>query len=432
MELQNARTIFGWMGWGRAKFNFGAWTGLLIVIGFLLPVSPALAGKPGQEATITEAEPTTAVEAYDIGVAKLENGDLKGAEAAFKKSGQMAGKLGIDFAPPHEGMAWVMLKKKKLAEADFEGRTATELDPTWLRGWLVLGKVAEYEKNDELALVYYERGLAIDLTDQELGAAAMDVLRRTGREQQALTLENRQRAAQQAAASRGRAGTMPPGPPVENGMPDVVADGGESARDATPAAPEPFPKARQRLAPFRAPDDPPDSPALLAVFEQDVFTRGALAVLITGNGKGSLSKALDAQSGELDGAFRPPSDVGGRPEAYAINRALTMDLMATLPDGSFRPYQPVTRQTLSLWAEETIARLRGNSKVFSLYKGTPSPFSDLKSTHYAFNAARIAVDLKLIQPDPDGRFDPDRPVSMDEGVAAVRNFVPALMGKAKE
>ncbi|TPW09759.1 MAG: hypothetical protein FD129_2103, partial [bacterium] len=87
---------------------------------------------------------------------------------------------------------------------------------------------------------------------------------------------------------------------------------------------------------------------------------------------------------------------------------------------------------LSLWAEETIARLRGNSKVFSLYKGTPSPFSDLKSTHYAFNAARIAVDLKLIQPDPDGRFDPDRPVSMDEGVAAVRNFVPALMGKAKE
>lgn len=417
MELQIARSIFGGSRSHRAKFMTGIPLALLMTFGFSSKNLQAWAAGSEGEVKITEAEPTTAVEAYDLGSAKLQMGDLKGAEAAFKKSGQLAGKLGIDFAPPHEGMAWVLLKKNKLVEAGFEGRTATELDPAWLRGWLVLGKVAEYEKNDEMALVYYERGLMIDLTDEELGAAAIDLQRRLGREQGALALEKRQRAAQRAEAGRGSPTTpMTEAPPAP----------------AEEAEPDAFAEARRRLAPFRSEDAPLDAPALLAVFAGPTFTRGALAVVITGGGKSSLAKALDAEAGVIEGSFRTPDDVTGRPEANWINRALMLDLMETLPDGSFRPDQPVTRQTLSLWAEETIARLRGNSKVFSLYKGTPSPFTDLKSTHYAYNAARIAVDLKMIAPDADGKFDPDRAVSMDEGVSAVRNFVPALVGAGGE
>jgi len=425
MELQNARTILGGLPDHRAKFIAGAPVALRLMLLLSLFATPVRASEPGSGVRMMEAEPTTAVEAYDLGVAKLELGDLKGAEAAFKKSGALAGKLGIDFAPPHEGMARVLLKKNKLIEADFEGRTATELDPAWLRGWWVLGKVAEREKNDEMALVYYERGLLIDLTDEELGSAAVDLLRRLGREQGALALENRQRAAQRAEAGRANPemAVRPTAAATEPVEPDTPAEYAE---------PDPFANARRRLAPFRSDEDPLDEPALLAVFAQETLTRGALAVLITGNGKSSLSKALDAEAGLLDGSFRTPNDVTGRPEAYWINRALTQGLMETLPDGSFRPDQPVTRQTLSLWAEETISRLRGNSKVFSLYKGTPTPFSDLKSTHYAYNAARIAVDLKMIAPGPNGEFEPDRPLSIDEGVAAVRNFVPALVGARGE
>jgi len=77
-----------------------------------------------------------------------------------------------------------------------------------------------------------------------------------------------------------------------------------------------------------------------------------------------------------------------------------------------------------------IARLRGNEKVFDLYRGSESPFTDMKSTHYAYNAARIVVDLKMVTPEA-GAFEPDRPLSMDEGVAAVQRFVPALAGAGR-
>ena len=137
MELQNARTILGGLPDHRAKFIAGAPVALRLMLLLSLFATPVRASEPGSGVRMMEAEPTTAVEAYDLGVAKLELGDLKGAEAAFKKSGALAGKLGIDFAPPHEGMARVLLKKNKLIEADFEGRTATELDPAWLRGWWV-------------------------------------------------------------------------------------------------------------------------------------------------------------------------------------------------------------------------------------------------------------------------------------------------------
>lgn len=368
---------------------------------------------------MSAAEPTTAVEAYDLGHALLLAGDVKGAEAAFKKSGQLAAKLGIDFAPPHEGLAWVYLKKKKVPEADHEAMTATELDPTWLRGWLVRGKVAEYEENDELALAWYERGLTFDPTDEELGAAAKDLLLRLNRPQGAKAIEDRQRAAR-LAVEKARM----PAPSAVAGSIPVPAD--SAARGAE--GPEAL--ARRRLEPFLGDEVPSDNPALLAVFSQETLTRGALAVLITGNGRSSLSKALDAESGVLDGAFRTPKDVAGRPEAYWINRALSLDLMTKLPDGTFRPDEPVTRQTLALWAEEMIARLRGNSTVFKLYRDTESPFSDLKPTHYAYNAARIVVDLGMVTPT-EGRFEPDRPVTMDEGVAAVQRFVPALAGSGR-
>jgi hypothetical protein len=422
LPLQNARTNAGAKAARRPIATIAA---VILALAAATGTAAARADDPPTPPVMSTAEPTTAVEAYDLGHALLLAGDIKGAEAAFKKSGQLAAKLGIDFAPPHEGLAWVYLKKKKLTEADFEATTATELDPTWLRGWLVRGKVAEFEENDEMALVWYERGLTFDATDEELGAAAKDLLLRLNRPQGAKALEERQR---EARRERDRARAARPAMPGAIAVPSDSAAGavGAGGTSAT-AAGGPEALARRRLEPFLGEDLAAATPALLAVFSQETLTRGALAVLITGNGQGSLAKALDGEAGVVDGAFRTPKDVAGRPEAYWINRALSLDLMTKLPDGTFRPDEPVTRQTLALWAEEMIARLRGNSKVFKLYRDTESPFSDVKATHYAYNAARIVVDLGMVTPT-DGAFEPDRRVTMDEGVAAVSRFVPALAG----
>jgi hypothetical protein len=120
-------------------------------------------------------------------------------------------------------------------------------------------------------------------------------------------------------------------------------------------------------------------------------------------------------------------DIGGRPEESWIGRGLRVGALEPLPDGTFQPDQVMRRLALALWLEETIERLRNDRRVFSTYRGQPSPFADLPDTHYGLNAARLAVELGLLAPRADGRFAPDEPVAMGEGVAALRRLPAVLM-----
>lgn len=354
----------------------------------------------------------SAVEAYDLGASLLDAGDLKGAEAAFRKSFDMAKKVGIDFAPPHEGMARVHLAREKLAEARYESQVATELDPSWVRGWLVRGLVAEQEGDDEVALAWYERGLIVEPTNEDLGKAAVALFERLGRTAEASRLAARQRKLRIESGKE-----VAPRPPA--GQPEHAATLSEV--EAGPQG-----RARRRMAQFFAEQPTPEDPALLAVFAESLLTRGALAVLATADGRSSLSRLVGGAPDDIESQFRSPGDVAGRPEAAWINRALLNGVMEALPDGGFHPDRPVTRQTFALWVEETIARSRRGSDVFRLYRGQPSPFSDLPNTHYAYNAARIVVDLGLIAPRQGSRFALDEPLTLDEGIVALKNFVPAL------
>jgi hypothetical protein len=174
----------------------------------------------------------------------------------------------------------------------------------------------------------------------------------------------------------GKPAAPPPPPPAAAGPAPATAPGDETRRKLEPF----FPGRTDRL---------PEP--LLAVMSGPVLTRGALAVLLTGDGRSSLAKGLESSMADEPGRLRPPEDVESRP-----------------------------------------ARLRHSEEVFGLYRGEPSPFPDLADGHYALNAARIAVDLDVIVPLPDGRFAPDQPLTMDEGIHAVTRLVPALAGDAAE
>jgi hypothetical protein len=426
MDLHFARTIAG---------RFVVLAVLLGLSGLPGPPAVVPAGARESPPRLADTPVGSAVEAYDLGASLLAAGDLKGAEAAFRKSFAMAKKLGIDFAPPHEGMARVHLAKEKWAEARFESQVATELDPSWVRGWLVRGLVAEKEGDDEVALAWYERGLMVEPTNEELGGAAVALLERLGRTGEAARLVERQR---RLRATRGeeshlgsRGGSGAAGSTPATGAPGEMrtpAAGGEAAAGEGAG---PHGVSRRRLATFFAEQPAPEDPALLAVFAESLLTRGALAVLATADGRSSLSRLVGGAPDDVESQFRSPEDVAGRPEAAWINRALLNGVMEAFPDGGFHPDRPVTRQTFALWVEETIARSRRGNEVFRLYRGQPSPFADLPNTHYAYNAARIVVDLRLIAPRAGGRFGLDEPLTMDEGIAALKKLVPALAAEGE-
>lgn len=367
----------------------------------------AMAREKPRPLLIVDDRGESPVELYDQGVALLARGDDKEAEKVFRRSMSLARRSGIDFAPPHEGLGRVLLKRGKLAEAYLEADHAAELDPAWSAAFWVLGQIAEREKNDEMALVRYQQGLGRDPNNSEIRAAAAALLHRMGREREASEVES----------------AMPRPRPRPSGGAPAPADSAASA---------PFEAARERLRPFFPENSAQLGNPILAVMSGPLLTRGALAVLLTADGRHSLARGLESSMADLDNSGRPPEDVDGRPEEGYIVRALMLGVLETLPDGLFHPDDPVTRQALALWVEETIARLQHRDDVFRLYRGEPSPFPDLPDGHYALNAARVAIDLGLIRQVDGGRFAPDRPLTMDEGIGAVLRLVPALAGRSGE
>jgi tetratricopeptide (TPR) repeat protein len=412
MEMHSARlTSTGRAGRFLSRRPFG----FVMVLGLsgAALLGPGCAGRPHEKTTLVlDTEGTSAVELYDLGVSQLLAGNLDRAEEAFRSSLAVARKSGLDFAPPHEGLARVLLSRNDLEKAELEARYAQELDKFWTPVYWVLGKLKERDGDNEMALAHYERGLVSSPGDPELTEAAADLLTRMGREREAVELRKRGHAAP-GGSSTGRQS------PRTTAKPPAGSPHGLSDLET---------RTRILLQPFFPDTEEVLTPRLLAVFQQDFLTRGALAVLITGDGEHGLAGAL-ARSSITEGTITPPADTQHRPEDAWIDKALAMGLMETFPDGTFRPDQVMTRLTLSLWIEETIARLRNDRRVFDLYRGQKSPFPDIPDGHYGLNAARVAVDLGLLKAGLNGAFGLEKSVTVAEGVHAVSRLGPALLGQ---
>lgn len=382
--------------------------GGLVAAGLVLLLAPA--GATGKEPRLAlESETRSPVTLYEIGVSRLVLGDLEGAETSFRLSLGRATAIGIDFAPPHEGIARLLLARGKLDAARFEALAAIELDRTWTPAYLVLGKIEEREGNPETALAHYQRGLVLDPVNDDLSAAAVELLRKMDRDREATDLEERVRRLRARAAVS--APTATPG-----GAPQLPASTAPAAPAEAPPVDSLTAATRTALRPFFPEVVEKLSPRLLAVFQQPRLTRGALAVLAVGDGDHGIGRLFERSAGSRDGADQPPEDTRGRPEERWIHRALAGGVLETLPDNTFQPDQSLTRAALALWVEEMVERVRRDPGVFSLYRGQPSPFSDIPADHYALNAARLVTDLKLLPPVAASRFGLDDPVSVSEGI----------------
>ncbi|MEE3234554.1 MAG: tetratricopeptide repeat protein [Candidatus Latescibacterota bacterium] len=98
--------------------------------------------------------------------------------------------------------------------------------------------------------------------------------------------------------------------------------------------------------------------------------------------------------------------------------------LGLFPDGNFYHEDRLTRVQCSLIISFLMEHLSANKVGFQKYIGTKSTFPDLKSNHYAYAAASLAVDLGLLQLEDirTGNFDPFGTISGIEALNIIRRL----------
>ena len=120
-----------------------------------------------------------------------------------------------------------------------------------------------------------------------------------------------------------------------------------------------------------------------------------------------------------------PPDAAGHPLRQDIALVLELGVkgLERMPDGTFRPREPLTRAEAAMIWEDVIVRATGDKALATLYVGGASPFADLASDHPAFNAAVLATTRGIMDAGArSGRFEPLGPVSGADALLSVKRL----------
>ncbi len=152
---------------------------------------------------------------------------------------------------------------------------------------------------------------------------------------------------------------------------------------------------------------PPKLAALRAFSREPFLTRGALARLMnTLSFPRSTPENLPIMTDILDHPWRDE-----------IIGAVRAGMLTPYPNHQFKPEGLVTRAELA----DTLHRAAVALGIHATKRGR-SPLADVPASNPLLDRIEFAVDAGLLPADRDGFFDPSRPVTGEEGWAAVRRF----------
>lgn len=120
-----------------------------------------------------------------------------------------------------------------------------------------------------------------------------------------------------------------------------------------------------------------------------------------------------------------PPDAAGHPLRQDIALVLELGVkgLGRLPDGTFRPDEPLTRAEAAMVWEDVVVRATGEAGLATRYVGGASPFADLGSDHPAFNAAMLATTRGIMGAGArSGRFEPLGPVPGADALLSVKQL----------
>ncbi len=93
------------------------------------------------------------------------------------------------------------------------------------------------------------------------------------------------------------------------------------------------------------------------------------------------------------------------------------------PNHTFEPDKLITKAEFALMLEDILIKVSGDEKLATKYIGATSLFPDVRSDHYAFNAAMTAASRGFLEADKaTGEFNPGAPVSGADALLSIREF----------
>lgn len=181
----------------------------------------------------------------------------------------------------------------------------------------------------------------------------------------------------------------------------------------------------------------PGTPAGKKVAIKEKITRADLAVLFAEELKiGELFAKLPQQNT----GFQTPSQMAASsntptpPDAQGhwaetwVKDMLRYSILDIFPDGNFYPNEVVDRANYAIAVQRLlVAATRDESLEMRYFGESPSRFSDVPSSHPAYNAMALCVERGIMQADVmTGRFNPTGPVTGADALLIIRTLQASL------
>lgn len=170
----------------------------------------------------------------------------------------------------------------------------------------------------------------------------------------------------------------------------------------------------------------------------DSITRADLAALLVeefaladlyARGKVAQRPAYRKPEAEPSGSQMisgPASDLSEHPLRADVEEVLALGVrgLEVNPQKLFLPDETVTRAEYSLALEDILIKVLQDNRLASRFVGTPSPWSDVRTDAYYYNAARTVVDRDLLglKNGVRGEFAPNAPISGAEALLGLRKL----------
>jgi len=171
----------------------------------------------------------------------------------------------------------------------------------------------------------------------------------------------------------------------------------------------------------------------------DKITRADVAALFIE--ELNLEKLYKARKPEeYDASFKPPEGtafaadtITKAPPAMDIaNHPLRADIDAVIglgvrglepfPDHTFAPGMIISKANYAMMVEDILIKVSGDEKLATKFIGAVSPFPDVRSDHYAFNAIMVCTTRGIMEAKLDGYFGLEDSVSGADALLVIRGL----------
>src|SRR3990172_8438575 len=123
--------------------------------------------------------------------------------------------------------------------------------------------------------------------------------------------------------------------------------------------------------------------------------------------------------------MEPATDIADHWLKPSIDAVLKLQIrgLEAGPNHTFDPDKLIAKSEFALMLEDILIKVGGDDKLATKYIGATSPFPDVRSDHYAFNAVMVVTSRGFLEADKaTGEFRPADPVSGADALLSIREF----------